>query len=113
MSKRKKSKENRHIKRLMPSARSDVGLCLRVEQDFLDLCKMHFRTKGYQLIIPESLNSEMLRWREMAVRFKSGDYRHKLVELKSLHTIAQWIVNVKCDLVGKPHVKIDWAYGEG
>ena len=69
-----------------------------VEARFLDLCGSWQRVKGVDLPIPESLNADMLRWREMRVRHRSGDFRHTEVELTSTKAIAQWTLDCQAEL---------------
>lgn len=69
-----------------------------VESRFLDLCGSWQRVKGVDLPIPESLNADMMRWREMRVRHRTGDFRHTEAELKSTKVVAQWTLDRNAEL---------------
>jgi hypothetical protein len=84
----------------------EVMLCQKVEGGFLTICAEHKRQHGMELEIPASLDKDILRWRQMAVRYKRGDMRHTEAEYKSLKVIAQWTVSVNCKLRGQPDKKV-------
>jgi hypothetical protein len=63
---------------------------------------------GMQLNIPKSLDRDMLRWREMRVRHKKGDFRNTDGELRSTKTIAQFTVDQNCMLRKQPLKKVEW-----
>lgn len=94
---------------LFPSDKNEVELCIAVEERFKDLLHTYLRVKHVQLHPPKSLEKEMLLWRTMAVRYKSGDYRHTEDEMMALKTIAQWTVDENCKLRNQPPKKIEWA----
>ena len=50
----------------------------------------------------------MLRWRQMAVRHRKGDFRNSDAEYESIKTIAQWTVDVNCQIRNQPAKKIVW-----
>jgi len=78
-----------------------------VESRFLDLSGSWQRVKGADIPIPHSLNPDILRWREMRVRHKRGDFRHTDAELKSTKNIAQWTLDMNADLRGQKKQKLD------
>lgn len=98
-----------HLNKLEPSKRDTIELCMAVEQRFKDLIDSHMRIKKFMLIPPSELDSDMKRWREMAVRFKSGDYRNTDGELLALRSIAQWTVDQNCLLRNQPIKKLVWV----
>ena len=109
MSKRKpKRSASRHINQLIPSLAGHITLCGSVQERFLDLCGSYLRIRGDELIPPSSLDADMLRWRQMAVRYQRGDYRHTEAELESLKTIAQWTVDCNRALRNQPSEQIQW-----
>lgn len=98
----------RFLNRLLPATPDTYQLCIEVERRFLDVCESYMRIRGVQIPLPADLSADMYRWRQMAVRFKQGDHRHTEAELKSLRAIAQWTLDVNCDLRNQPHKKIEW-----
>ena len=94
---------------LRPSNPDTVALCQAVEEKFLDVCSTHLQMTGVQVNIPKSMDKDMLRWRLMRVRHRSGDLRNTDSELQSLKAIAQWTVSVNCTLRNQPIKNIQWA----
>jgi len=78
-----------------------------VESRFLDLCGSWRRVKGVDLPISESLNADMMRWREMRVRHRSGDFRHTEAELSSTKAIAQWTLDCNAALRNQVPKKLE------
>lgn len=78
-----------------------------VESRFLDLCHLHLRLRGTKLEVPKELQSDMVRWRRMVVRHKSGDFRHRESEMKALKAIAQWTLQVNAQLRNQAVLKVD------
>ena len=99
---------NIHFNVLQPSPLDAVELCRAVEDKFLDLMTAWLRIKGDYLVVPRSLDADMLRWREMRVRHRGGDLRHTEAELLSTQAIAQWTVTQNCKLRNQPDKKIEW-----
>lgn len=93
---------------MINSTQDDAMLSIEAERRFKDLCEAYLRITGQMLDIPASLNSDMLRWRTMAVRHRSGDFRHTDGELKSLRTLCQWMVDTNCTMRNQPTTKIQW-----
>lgn len=79
-----------------------------VEVRFLRLCDEYLREKFEQLTFPSYLDSDVLLWRTMRVRHKSGDYRNTMDEIKATQRIANWTLEVKCELTGTKHVPLEW-----
>lgn len=98
-----------HKNVLTPSVPDTVELCRAVQERFLSLLEAHLHIKGTCLIPPKSFDSAMLRWRTMATRFASGDYRNSEEEIQSLREIAQWTVDENCLLRGQPPKKVNWG----
>lgn len=97
-----KIKPFRHINVLIPSQPDHYAMAKAVEQRFLELCHSWLRIRGVELPIPESLNADMLRWRQMRVRHKSGDFRHTEAEWSSVKAFAQWTLDMNADLRNQP-----------
>lgn len=98
-----------HFNVLSPSTVDTVKLGLAVETRFLELFHTHRRLRGTQLTVPRELDRDMLRWREMRARHKSGDARNTYAELLSTQAIAQWTVDVQRQLRNQKPMKIVWA----
>ncbi len=98
-----------HGSQLKSSTPDHVALGMAIDDRFVVLCSRYKRVTGNELIFPKSMDRDVMRWRQLRVRHKKGDYRHTDVELASMHLIAQWTVdtnNVLCDQpVSKP---LDW-----
>lgn len=92
------SKTKRHLNKLKDSRAETVRLCFEVQRQFLELLEAHVRIKGIQIFPPKDLDADMVRWRQMAVRFRKGDYRNTEAELHSLESIAQWNYEENCKL---------------
>lgn len=95
---------------LKNSIADTIALCHAVQDRFLDLCHAHLRIRGEQLPIPESMDSDLLRWRTMMGRFKRGDYRNTHSEFRSLKYIAEWTVRMNQELRSQPVT--DWELGD-
>ena len=98
----------RHFRMLHNSCNDDIALSQEVYGRFCDLCAAWEKIRGEQLIPPKDLDGDLLRWRQMAVRHKRKDYRNTDAELDSLHVVAQWTVNMNCDLRGQPRKEVKW-----
>jgi len=98
-----------HYNILSLSSMDTVELAKAVEARFIDLCEAHLRIRGSRLALPKELDQDMLRWREMRVRHKSGDYRNTHSELRSTQVIAQWTVDINRAMRNQKPQKIVWA----
>lgn len=103
------SRERRHKNVLRPSRTDIVLLAEAVESRFIELCDVYFRIKGEELIPPKFLDKDMLRWRQMRVRHKRGDLRHTEAEEKSTKAVAQWTVDVNCEIRNQPPKTVEWG----
>jgi len=83
----------------------DVQLCVAVETRFLDLLASHQRIKKVQLAVPKDLNTDMILWRTMAIRFQSGDGRCSVDEMNALKRVAQWTVDENKKMRNQPEAK--------
>lgn len=105
---RRNEKSHRHINILVPSRQDDMMLCAAVQSRFLELCASYVRIRGMELIPPSSLDADIMRWRQMAVRFRQGDFRRTEAEMKSLKTIAQWTVSENNKLRNQSDEVVKW-----
>ncbi len=97
-----------HGSSLLPSFMDDIELCAAVESRFLDVCGLFLRIKGEPLVPPDDLDGSLFSWRKMAVRHKSGDYRHTDSEFRSLQAVAQWTLDVNTSLRNQESKTIVW-----
>ncbi len=79
-----------------------------MEVRYLQLCDEHLRAKFEELAFPSWLDADVLLWRTMRVRHKSGDYRNTTDEIKAVQRIANWTLEEKCKLTGTKHVPLEW-----
>ena len=107
---RRDQKAEKHLNRLMTSKYDDVALAEATEVRFLELCKMYLTAKGEELVPPEELTMDMMRWRQMRVRHAGGDYRHTDAELKSVQTIAEWTVQIKMVICEQAPKHVEWEH---
>lgn len=98
-----------HKNVLIPSTEDTVALCFAVQERFIILLDSYAAIKGEALIPPREFDSAMIRWREMAVRFKKSDFRNSEEELTSLREIAQWTLDENCKLRNQPLKKMFWG----
>lgn len=103
-----KSGKGQHDDILKPSDQDLITLCEAVEQRFLELTASYLRANHVELVVPGYLDKDMLNWRTLAVRYKSGDFRNKIDEKKSLRRIADWTHRENCLLRNQKHIPIQW-----
>jgi len=109
MGSRDRRKRDRHANMLQPSVLDTVALAQAVEERFLRLCGDYLRLRGVEMPIPKSLDGDMLLWRRMRVRHKRGDYRNTEAEVTATRSIAQWTLDVNCELRNQPKQQLDWG----
>ena len=92
----------RHGNNLKKSSQDVVALAMAVEERFIQLLNGWLQAKGEELMTPHELDGDMLNWRKMRWRHKTGDFRHTDSEGKSLKRIAQWTLVMNAELRGQP-----------
>ncbi len=97
-----------HSNVLAPSSPDTIALGLAVEERFNAVFNLHVRLRGLQLAVPQSLDKDMLRWRTMRVRHKSGDLRNSEEELRSTKSIAQWTCDTNSIVREQPIKAVVW-----
>jgi hypothetical protein len=102
MKKNNKGKGRQHINVLNPSTEDTVQLGDAVHYRFVRLLGDFLRVNGEMLVPPSHLDRDMILWREMMVRHNKRDFRNTSDEWKATTRIAQWTMDEKCRLVGKP-----------
>jgi hypothetical protein len=98
----------RHFNVLRPSTPGHVDFAFQVEVRFKIVCELYTRHHQSVLVPPKDLDKDLLKWRQMIVRHKNGDFRHTDAEYESTKAIAQWTLDVNCDLRGQPRIQMDW-----
>lgn len=106
--KNRNGKPARHINVLHKSKQDDVALALALEDRFLRLCGDYRRIRGIELVPPQSLDNEIMRWRTMMVRFKKNDMRNTEAEIKSVQVLCQWTVDIRMELTNQPAKMVEW-----
>lgn len=109
MKKNNKGKGRQHVNKLVPSRTDTVTLAEAVEHRYLQLCEDYLRTKFEELVFPSELDNDVILWRTMRVRHKSGDFRNTLDEFKSTTRIADWTLKVRAELTKTEVKKVEWA----
>jgi len=99
--------------RLTISDADTIALSDAVHDRFVRVADEWLRSCKEQLPIPKEIDQDLLRWRTMVVRFKSGDFRNTESELMALKTIAQWTVDVNNQLRNQPDKRVKWKEGSG
>jgi len=82
---------------------------MAIETRFLELLGSWKRIHGVELEVPQMLDSAMILWRQLIVRYKKGDFRNSLDEVMAMREIAQWTVDKNCVLRNQPLKKVQWA----
>jgi len=98
----------RHVNTLVPSDKSCLEICEALEQRFLTVCRRYKQKWGVDIVIPEILKPDFIRWRTMVSRYNKRDFRHTEAEEKSVRELCQWTVDVNCELCSQPATKIKW-----
>ena len=110
--KKKKKGDNRHANRLAPSdplGNMDIPLlCTAVTQRWVEVFDLYKRVNDTELILPVDMASDVMLWRRMAVRHKRDDFRHTESEYIALKNIAQWTLDMKCELTGRERQVLVW-----
>ena len=99
----------RHGNILKPSTMDLAALSMAVEERFLRLCGDYLRIKGQQMPIPHSLDADLLRWRQMVTRHRKGDFRNTKAEMMSIKVLAQWTLDMNCELRNQKKQDLDWG----
>jgi len=100
---------NGHVEFLRPSNPDLIALADAVATRFVELCGAWERVRGVRLQVPVSLLSDVNKCRRVRQRHKMGDFRHLPSEWKALKTVAQWLVDMNCELRGQKKIKVQWS----
>jgi len=97
-----------HFNTLRPSDPDAVALAQALEERFVELCGTYLRVTGVRLVPPPSLDNDMMRWRQMRVRHRKGDFRNSEVELHSVKCLCQWTLDINASIRNQPTYKVAW-----
>jgi len=97
-----------HRNPMKRSSPDTIALGDAVEHRFLNLCQSWLRMRREELFIPSEIDSAMLLWRKMMIRHAQGVFLNTDDELQALKTVAQWTVDMNCNLRGQDHKKVEW-----
>ena len=93
---------------LVQSSQDMIELGEAVEERFIAVVNLHERSLGFPLLPPTELQNDMLLWRAMVVRHRTGDRRHTADEKRATRRIAQWTLDNNCLLRNQPLQKLEW-----
>lgn len=106
MSKRTTTK---HTNVMKPSCEGVCQMVQALESRFASLAKFHMKSRMIPLDVPKSMEKDFIRWRRVAIRHHAGDLRHTEAEWESMVTIAQWTLDVNCELRNQEPQKLPSA----
>ena len=114
---RRKRPVDKHKNVLVRSSRDQQVFCIAVNEKYREMCLLCRRIRGVDLVPPESLMPDIVRWRQMFVRHnQSHDMRHTAEELQSLEAVAQYTLVLDKELRGQeppPPLEFDWGKSDG
>lgn len=95
---------------LKPSNPNYKGLTEEIGQQFLTVCELYGRNMGGQPFpVSKEMEAHFLRWREMVVRHRKGDFRNSPSEWASMKVVAQYVFDWHCKLRGQPSKALVWG----
>lgn len=97
-----------HGNKLNRSTPDDMALALAVEERFLDLCGAYLRIRGVELVPPVEIDGAVLRWRQMRVRHRQGDFRNTEDEARAVKEVATWLLQTNAALRNQKPVEVIW-----
>ena len=98
-----------HGNMLTESVPDTVALAVAVHERFCRLIGDHVRIRGADMPIPAHLKQDVIRWREMMTRHQLGDLRNTEAELASTRAVAQFTLDMNCELRNQPKQKLQWT----
>ena len=99
-----------HAETLKPSTPDCRELSKELESRFLIVCELHGRISGGRpLPIPKDMQQHFVRWRQVVVRHRNGDFRNSVSEWQSMKEVAQFVLDWGCKLRGQPQQKLVWS----
>lgn len=93
---------------LLLSQKDDIALPHEVFMRFMNVDDLLVRLRGTGITVPESLEADFRRFNQLRQRHMQQDYRHTEAEMKSVKTIAQWVLDLNCELRNQPRQVLEW-----
>ena len=115
MSRKHKKARNRtesiHSNKLIPCRKARLLTAFAIEERFLKLCHLWPQMRNdEELPIDGDVDQLLVMWRTAMVRFKQADYRIREDEWEAIKKLAQWTLDMKCDLFDEIYVAIQWQF---
>ena len=94
---------------LKPIPSNDVSMIHELSKRLLDLHELHRRVHGVDCLIPKDMENDFKRFNALKQRcYVLNDYRISESEVKSVRTIAQWVLDLKKQICGQPRHILEW-----
>lgn len=91
-----------------------ISLAITIESRFVELCNLHERTTGTQLdkttLAGFMILPAILLWRGLLARLADNDPRGTQEELQAIKDVAQWTVDYKMSLLGRPTKQVEFSW---
>jgi len=95
---------------LKPSNPNYRGLAEKIGELFLTVCELYGRaTGGEPFPVPKEMEAHFLRWRQMLLRHRKGDFRNSPSEWASVKEVAQFVFDWHCHLRGQSLKVLSWS----
>jgi len=99
-----------HGDMLKPSNPHYKGLLEEIGEQFLTVCELHGRQTGKpQFSVPKNMEQHFMRWRQMLLRHRKGDFRNSPSEWASVKEVAEYVYRWHCKLRGQPVKEMAWS----
>ena len=83
-----------------------------VGEQFQTVCELYSRKSGGQSFpIPMDIVPHFIRWKQVVVRYRKGDFRISPSEWASMKEVAQFVFDWHCRLRGQPLKNFVWDEG--
>lgn len=105
----RKKKEIRHRSVLQKADQDTRHLCAAVDTRVSEVLNLHVRVREHPPMIPKNIQEDINLWRQMVVRFKKDDWRCTEDERQALRRVAQWSLDLNCDLRNQPRKVLEWS----
>lgn len=97
-----------HFNRLFESNEGHVQFVDAIVERVEIVRNLHLRLRGSLLDTPPDMSTDMRRFMTLLDRYSQGDMRHSRAELQACRTIAQWTVDINCELRNQPRKEVQW-----
>lgn len=93
---------------LLTSEKDDIALAFEVSKRALEVGDLYRNRTGLQLQMPPDMVPDFKLMQAMVSRHQKGDFRHTVDEKLALKSVAQWTLDMNCDLRGQPRKNLTW-----